>query len=296
MGVLCIGQAVYDITLPVETAIEENQKYRIFGKFECIGGPACNAAYLCAKWQADTTLLTRIGDDVYGNKIIQDLNEIGVQTKYIQKLKNYETPLSIIINNQTNGSRTILNNPGVHSPLAFRYPKTKVILVDGHELDISMKIIKENREAISILDAGTYREPTHKLACVVDYLICSQDFAFQYTNIKLDLQNKDTIEKTFAKLRELNKKHIVVTVGEHGLLYSEHDDIHHLPAFKAKVIDTTGAGDIFHGAFAYCMDQDIPYVEALRIASMASSISVGVKGGMTSIPTLEVVMEKMKLA
>lgn len=293
MSILCIGQAVYDITLPVETTIEENQKYRVFGKFECIGGPACNAAYLCAKWGADTTLLARIGDDVYGNKIIQDLNAIGVQTKYIQKIKDYETSLSVIINNQENGNRTILNNPGIHEPLDFKYPKSKVILVDGHELDISKKVITENKEAISILDAGTYRKPTQELACVVDYLICSQDFAFQFTNIKIDLQSQKSIEQTFAKLKELNQKHVVLTMGENGLLYTDNDAIYHLPAFKAKVIDTTGAGDIFHGAFAYCMDQDISYVKALKMASMASSISVGMKGGMTSIPSLNQVIDKL---
>ena len=79
--------------------------------------------------------------------------------------------------------------------------------------------------------------------------------------------------------------YITVTLGELGLLYEDGESIKHLPAYPAKAVDTTGAGDIFHGAFAYCMDKKYSLLDALKIASMASSISVRSMGAQLSIPS-----------
>ena len=67
-----------------------------------------------------------------------------------------------------------------------------------------------------------------------------------------------------------------------------------MKAFECKPLDTTGAGDIFHGAFAYCLAKDYTLEESLKISSMASAISVETMGGQVSIPSLEKVIERIK--
>lgn len=293
MSILCIGQTAYDITLPMKETLVENQKYRIFNKLECLGGPAANAAYLCAKWGMPTSFISRIGLDTYGNKIMDDLHAIGLNCDYI--VRSSKTPISIIINNQERGSRTILNNPGILDEISATFPdSTDVVLLDGHELTISLQAIEKYPNAITILDAGSCRENTIRLAQKVDYLVCSQDFARQYTNFDFDPLNKKDHIIIMNKLKKLNQKNVVITLGEHGLLYEEDTCIKHLKAFPVVTIDTTAAGDIFHGAFSYAIHEKYTMVEALRLASMASALSVCKVGGNVSIPTYAQVQQALE--
>ncbi len=294
MSILCVGQAVYDITLPVDTAIIENQKYRIYHRLTCMGGPAGNAAYLCGLWNIDTFLIARIGNDGFGKEILDTLKKANVSTSSMYVNPNGSTSISCIISNTINGNRTILNTPlpEVSFPLQLPKQSPKVILFDGHEKNISLEIIKSYPDAQLILDAGTYKEEILEIIQAVNYLVCSQDFTYQYTNIHIDLNDINTWIDTFTKLEEINSHTIVITLGEQGALYKEGSIIHHIPAFHANTVDTTGAGDIFHGAFAYAIHEGYSLKDSILLASLTASISVETLGGQPSIPSFHTVKEK----
>ena len=97
MRAICIGQAAYDITLPIDHFPIENKKTRSMDKIECIGGSACNCAYLLAKWGIETYFAGVVGNDYYGDRIKEELDKIGVNTKYVQKEDNCRTTSSYII-------------------------------------------------------------------------------------------------------------------------------------------------------------------------------------------------------
>ena len=97
MNIFCIGQSAYDITVPIEGAIEENRKYRVLEYFECGGGPAFNAACLCGKWGANVELISRIGSDEYGKKLKETLQKYHVGTEYLIPCPGMKTPHSMII-------------------------------------------------------------------------------------------------------------------------------------------------------------------------------------------------------
>lgn len=292
--VCCIGQSVYDMTYPIYEDIIENRKYRVTEKFECMGGPATNAAYLNAKWGNETCIISRVGDDLYGKKIISGLKDVGVNTEFM-KICGQDTSISAVISNLSNGKRTIFNCPANKEEINFEYPdKIDVILVDGHELKASLEILELFPNAKSLIDAGTYKPELEELISKVDYLICSEDFAKQYTNMEFHAADDDSITNVFQKLKKLSKKQIVVTMGEKGLLYEKNGLINHMKAFECEPLDTTGAGDIFHGAFAYCLAQDYTLEESLKISSMTSAISVETMGSQVSIPQLEKVIERIR--
>ncbi len=291
--VLCIGQSAYDMTYKVNEEIIENKKYRIYEKIECMGGPATNAAYLNALWGNNVYLISRVGKDFFGKEIIEELEKVGVNTDYMKK-DGDKTSVSTIISNTKNGNRTIFNCPLKNTCEEFEYPeKVDTILVDGHEKESSLKAIELYPDANTIIDAGTYKEHLVDLIEKVDYFICSEDFAKQYTKIETDYLDIKIAKKVFTKLRKLNKNNIVVTLGEKGLMYEMDGNINYMPAFKVKAIDTTGAGDIFHGAFAYCIANRYSFEESLKISSMASAISVEIMGGQISIPKIETVKSKL---
>lgn len=287
MSIYCIGQAVYDITFPISEEIKENRKYRVESKIECIGAPATNAASLCGIWGGDTSLVARVGNDAYGEVIHKQLENNNVNTDSVVVDEKFQTPLSMVVTNTNNGSRTLFNYPGKLNEIGFLLPQREpnVILVDGHELEVSLQALKKYPNAISVIDAGSFRDATRNLSNEVDYLVCSQDFLYQYAKVDVDIKDRSTWELAFQKLRELSDGVIVVTLGEQGLLYEENKCIYHLPAYKADAVDTTGAGDVFHGAFAYCLDKGYGLVDTLRISSMAASLSVRKIGGQLSIPT-----------
>lgn len=223
-------------------------------------------------------------------------NYIEVVSKTFTADDEIETPHSYIFSNQENGSRTLFNFPGERKNIKYTYPDVdvSVILSDGHEPEISVEAIHHYKEAISVIDAGTCRESTMQVAKEVDYLVCSEDFARQYTGMEINLDNSKKTCEVFEEVEKINHKHVVITLGEKGLLYRRDGKIIHMPAFKVKAIDTNGAGDIFHGAFAYGMHKKLDFYDVLKISSMASAISVQTLGAQSSIPQLTKVTSEIQ--
>ena len=143
-----------------------------------------------------------------------------------------ETPHSYIFSNQENGSRTLFNFPGEKKDVEYTYPdeEVSVILSDGHEPEISVEAIHHYKSAISIVDAGTCRESTMQVAKEVDYLVCSEDFARQYTGKTINLNDPKKACEIFEEVEQINHKHAVVTLGEKGLLYRRDGKITLMPS------------------------------------------------------------------
>ena len=102
MKVVCVGHSTYDTTLPMDFYPTENIKYRIPKHIECGGGPASNGAYLLAKWGMNTTMLSVVGKDYYGDQIIKEFQSIGASTEYIEQKEGHGTSSSYIIANRSN--------------------------------------------------------------------------------------------------------------------------------------------------------------------------------------------------
>jgi len=124
----------------------------------------------------------------------------------------------------------------------------------------------------------------------VDYLVSSQRFATQITGQQ---PAEADWRQTAHALRQLNGKAAVITLGEHGCVFDNGREHGHLPAQAVRTVDTTGAGDVFHGAFAHALLQRKGLVDALRFATVAAGLSVQQFGGRPSIPDLRSVLQEM---
>lgn len=299
MKILCVGHAAYDITIPVASFPIENTKNRVHQKIECGGGPANTAAYLLGSWGMDVAFAGIVGDDPYGHNIIKELQNVHVNTNYIEISKEYPTTSGFILVNRENGSRTVFNyhpsNMKMHEfELNF---KPDIILLDGQEYDISIKLLEKYPKAISILDAGRDRKEIIELAKKVDYLVCSKEFAEKVTSIKIDYQNKKTLEDIYRQMKNMFLGTVVITLESHGCLYEYNRKIKIMPSIQVKAVDSTGAGDIFHGAFTYGIAQKYDFETILKLSNIAGAISVTRVGGRNSIPTkeeMECVYEQFK--
>ena len=293
--IICIGNTSYDITAYIDGYPEENNKYMTHDFNECTGGPAANASYLIAKWGEKSVIVSLIGTDIYSRISEEKLRNRGVDTANLIMDPDIKSAISLITVNRKNGSRTLINRnklDQIKDPLKVNLGKYSpaVLLFDGYELDTSIRAMEMFPDAASVLDAGSLRRETEILAAKVDYLVCSEKFAVSYTGIE-SLQTENSCRKAFEMLEKLCPNTVVITIGERGMVYKKNDAAAVMPSFKVNALDTTGAGDIFHGAFAYGLLKKMDMEQNLEFASAAAAVSTTRRGGMTSIPELEEVKE-----
>lgn len=295
MKILCIGQSAYDITLPLNFYPEENEKYKLNGKVECGGGSSSNCACLLAKWGITSYFAGVIGNDHYGKMIQDEYKKLGVNTKYLEIDENVETTSSYIIANISNGSRTILTNKNKDIKMnlcEFDENEFDFILMDGYEKDVCIEAIKKNKNAITILDAGSLKEDTVVLAHIADYVVCSHDFAEDYSGIKISYDDEETIKKAYDFLKKELGHNVVITLEDKGCFTEIDGKYEIVPSIKVKAIDSTGAGDIYHGAFVYSLANNFDMRKTLKFSNITGALSVQKIGGRYSIPNLDEVIEK----
>ena len=288
MKILCVGNSAYDITSIVEHFPKENVKYKIQNQVECGGGSCGNAAYLLAKWGIETYFAGLIGNDTYGKRIRDEFRTIGVKSDYLEIDDNYKTTTSHIIVNQENGSRTILSyHPDYREMTDVDITITPdYIYLDGREYNMAKKVLNQFPNATSIIDASNDRKEVKELCKLCNYVVCSKDFMKKVSGIDIDDTSK--LDEAFTILENEFNSTIIVTLEELGSAYrNEENKIIIVPSIKVKTIDTTGAGDIFHGVFTYGLVQGWSLENILRFANVASAISVTKVGGRNSIVDLK---------
>ena len=285
MKVLCIGHATFDIMLEISNYPEENTKNKLNKIIECGGGQASNAAYLLGKWGVNTHFLGLVGNDVYGTSIKKELESVNVNTDYLET--NGKTTISYIIVNSSNGSRT----PLTYHPTDYNMQKIDedinpdIILMDGYEAHIAKKLLDKYPNCISVLDAEKNIPEVIDLAKRVTYVISSKSFLEKFSNIKID--NDDKLFKAYNN----SKKHfnnLIVTLENKGCIYNGNI----IPSINIKAVDSTGAGDIFHGAFVYGLTKNWELNKILKFANITGALSVTKLGSRNSVYSIKEIEDK----
>ena len=297
---LTVGTAAYDFSLFMEGYPGENSKAEVYDMIESGGGPASNAAYLLSLWGVHCGFAGLLGDDYYGERIRNEFASVGTDLSLTETRPGHSTPISFILVNTRNGSRTIVSRKSPDEELELRHShyaglSPQVLLLDGHEVAASRAACAAFPQAATILDAGSLRPGTQELAGKVNYLVGSERFALQATGLA-NLAGSGEWQECLQRLRTVARPgaSIVVTMGERGLIYDADGACRHLPAYPVHAVDTTGAGDIFHGAFAYAILRGFPLPLTLKLASLTAAMSVRERGGRRSIPTLKAVRKEFR--
>jgi len=282
VDVLCVGHASYDLIFSVNRHPGADEKIVADSLLSCGGGPAANAAVCVAKLGLTSAFAGYLGRDLYGDKHFQELNDYDVNTQLIVRGAS-PTPLSAILV-KPDGKRCLINYKGdtqvlPADALNLSHVPAKVVLFDGHEPFISLPLADRARQANipTVLDAGSVHEGTLSLMSRVDYLVCSEKFAIQYAGDEC---------KALSRLAEL-AANVVITLGERGLIWQRGNERGALPAYPVTAIDTTGAGDAFHGAFAAALAAGMEWQALLRYASAAGALCCSQMGARLGLPGRE---------
>jgi sulfofructose kinase len=250
----------------------------------CGGGPAANAAVTVARLGFKAAFAGYLGEDLYGERHWSELVAEDIGTRFIARGRS-PTPVSVVLV-KPDGQRSLVNYKGEtrHTPaerIDFSAASPKVMLFDGHEPLLSVPLtLRAQKEGIAtVLDAGSLHEGTQTLMGRVDYLVASEKFARQH------LGRQDEAE-ALSRLAE-HAPAVVITLGERGLIWAKGGERGALPAFSVTAIDTTGAGDAFHGAFAAAVAAGLAWREVLRYASAAGALCCTKMGARTGLPFRE---------
>lgn len=292
IDVLCVGHASYDLifNVPHHPGADEKLFADDFSAFG--GGPAANAAVLVSRLGLKAAFVGYLGDDLYGERHLQELQAEGIDTSRVVR-GHAPTPLSAILV-KPDGSRALINFKGQTAPLPadavdFDSLEAKVILLDGHEPAVSSNLTKcaRARGIPLVLDAGSLHEGTRALMGQVDYLVCSEKFAYQ-------VYGRPDASGALSRLAPLAPC-VVITLGERGLIWTRDGASGSMGAYPVDAVDTTGAGDAFHGAFAAALAEGLDWTEVLVTASAAGTLCctrIGARPGMPGAAEVAALLER----
>ncbi len=251
------------------------------------GGPVATAMVTLTRLGFSATYVGKIGNDSDGEFVLSQFEKEGVDTSGIIVDKEMPTNNAFIWIDQISGKKSIVLNGNQYRPvqpeeiLISHINSVKYVLIDGRDTSGTFKIINWAKEqgARVVLDAGSPRNEMESLLTVVDYPIVSFSFCQKY------FQSAD-MRKIIDKLLGYGASAAVVTCGEDGCYGGDETGFYFQNAFKVNVVDTTGAGDVFHGAFIAGLLKNLSLPENLRFASAVAAMKCTQLGGRQGIPTL----------
>jgi len=253
------------------------------------GGPVPTAMVTLSKLGKKAAFTGRIGNDPEGEFVMNQLQREGINTDYLSFDPQIKTPKAFIWIDKKTGKRTVvLDQPELKrtrlSELRFLDKvKIKYLHLDARDIDINIYLAKWAKKmgAEVILDMGSLRGNFKRLLPLVDYLVVSRRFALGYTKLN------DPV-KACRKILNQSFKAVVITLGEKGAVAGgARGTVFQVPGYKVNVVDTTGAGDVFHGAFIYGLCEKWELKKIIQFSNACAAFKCTKLGGRAGIPSLE---------
>lgn len=293
--IACIGIAVQDRIYSVNALPTSGGKYQSNQYQETGGGPAATAAVAIARLGAEVDFIGRVGDDSCGNTLISELQQFGVNTQYCLQVPQARSSQSAVLVD-AQGERVIINYPSPDLPDdahwldAIDFSQYDMVLADVRWHDGTAKAFALARAAgvPTLLDADVTSQNITPLVALADHAVFSTPGLQRMTRL-------DDAEQGLTAAAKLTDGRVYVTQGAEGSLWKEGERFCHLAGFTVNVVDTTGAGDVFHGALTLALAEKMPTEVAIHFANAVAAMKCTQPGGRAGIPEREQVESFLSL-
>lgn len=258
------------------------------------GGAVATALVAAAKLGAEASVIANLGDDQTGDRIVEGFHSFGVSTEAVARIRGGRSSCSTVMVNPANGTRTKFPYRDNLPPIDFTPAKRALIKnagvlhLDGTNYQNALaaaRIAKEVGTIVS-LDACSRQQENSlnlQLAEMADILITNAVYPQAVTGC-------NSVENALKVLSELgNKRVAMTTIGRDGVIAVINGAIKYFPAFHVQAVDTTGAGDVFHGAFLVAWLEGKRVCECIRFACAVSALKCLKPGGRSGIPDRDAV-------
>ncbi len=252
------------------------------------GGQVATAIVSCARLGLRSKYIGTIGDDLRGDIQRQSLEGTGVDTSSLIVRQNCPNQTAYIVIDERSGERTVLWQRADCLRLQPEEIKTediasaRLLHIDGYDIDAAAhaaQVAHENNVPVSI-DVDTIYPGFAAVLKYVDYLVAGSGWPAKWT------REQDPF-KALSKIQsEYGTRLAAMTLGEFGSLALYQGRWYYSPAFEVVCADTTGAGDVYHGAFCYAMLAGMPMEKALEFSNAAAAINCTAIGARGHIPEL----------
>jgi sugar/nucleoside kinase (ribokinase family) len=293
-----IGMSVMDQLVLVDGLPTYNQGAKVLETSWQYGGKVPGGMIAVARLGCKGAMVGAVGGNV-GALVRKDFERHGIDCSYLLDRPDTQTGIVLAMADQSTGGRSLMGMPsGMARPeppslqeLDPEYVQNgKVLLISNFD-EVTRQAAKWYKAAGKpvVIDADWYSDDTYNNMPLVDHFIASEFF---YEKL---FGKSAAFEANLRALRERlrsDKGVVVVTLGEKGLVgVDDRGAFFQLPAFKVEVKDTTGAGDVFHGAYASGLTMGLPVQAICRLASGVSAIKCTRLGGRAGLPSLETVQK-----
>ncbi len=282
--VVCVGLAVQDLVFTMDVPVLSGEKNFASNLHAVGGGPAANAAVAIACLGGRSSLVSALGRDAIGDEIVTELAMYGVDCAPVRRVEAPSPLSSVII--EKNGDRTIVNrtDPSLWSQAPLPTPDdlsgSDAVLVDVRWIEGALAASRIARQmgipCVVDFDLTDERVPD-ELMIEATHLVFSQP-AFEQRAWSA------TGAAVSALARETDS-FVAVTLGSDGVVWSDDESARRTPAYPVEAVDTLGAGDVFHGAFALGVAQGQPIDDIVRWSAASAAVKCSRAGGRVGFPS-----------
>ena len=259
------------------------------------GGKVASGMVASARLGARCAMLGAVGSDEYGQFCLRDFERHGNDVAGMKTREGETTSLSIVISDRETNGRTIVYRHGTAQPPAFEELDQEVLedcqwFFISHVTAVSLEAMRRAKAAGArvIVDADSYSSEMMESIGLIDVFIGSEFF---YHALFRDLE----YEKNCRSLCEKGPSIVIFTLGPKGCVgYSPEEGYFEMSSFQVPVVDTVGAGDVFHGAYVVGLLRGLSPKEAARLATGVSCIKCTRIGGRAGIPDWDTVQKYLE--
>ncbi|MDD5630134.1 MAG: PfkB family carbohydrate kinase [Elusimicrobia bacterium] len=283
---VCVGLSTVDVLALLDRRLREDEKLAAERIVVDGGGPAGTAACAAAACGLKAAVLSFVGRDLWTDFVLDGFRRFGVDTRFLQAASGMSTPVSLIAVNRRNASRTIIWNSQGAQRRRFSLPAllrrglldARCLHCDGHLMELSLRLARLARAQgiLTSYDCGSVKPRWQELAALSDVFIASHKFTRQ-----LGL----SVPRAVRRLRRRFGSLTAVTEGEKGFSFFDEasGQVRSVPQRRCPALDTTGCGDVFHGAFLAHYLRERDFQAALVFAQAAAGRKTLRLGGRAGI-------------
>jgi sulfofructose kinase len=290
--VVGVGLNATDTLLIVERFPEHGGKTPFEREMVSLGGQVASALVTCSKLGLRAKYIGSVGDDERSGRQIESLQKAGVDIEHLQVRPGCAGQSAYIVIDRESGERTIF----WHRDEGLRIDPNQItkdqivcgrlLHIDGHDTAAVAHAARIARQAAIpvTVDVDTIYEGFGDVLPNVDYLIASESFPSRWTG------EDDPFRALEAVQRQYQMRVAAMTLGAKGALALQDGRFHYSPGFAVQCVDTTGAGDVFHGAFCYGLLAGYSLARLLEFSNAMAALNctaLGARGGIATIREAE---------
>lgn len=287
--VLVISKPIFNNVLPLVDFPVNKDVFNLSTSLESIMGEANVAAYILGKYNIPVAFSGIVGNDEAGDKFKKTLETVNVNLKFMET--NFEAKTDVcytIINTQKGGFSHIKVNSMTADLTKYKYDFNPIFIVfDDKDFSGVNAALNNYPNVPAIFYGKNPNKDAINMCKRADYIVCNISFASKLTGLEIQLNKPKTIVNLYQKLIDLFKGEWVITLGEYGVIYCNQDNVKMIPALKNEVVDKDKAGSVFFGTFAYSIISGMDIENAVRLANIAASNSLGQIGSLNGLMELE---------